>query len=130
MNTVPFNPNKFRPDQKKYAPVKEKKGLKTKKKPTGELELFKAIWILRPHVSEFSGEPIEQFAPIHFLHILPKKMYPHFRLVEKFIRLGTEDEHIMHHAIPRSEWTEPFKSKMELWENEAKEIYKQKHPNK
>lgn len=132
MNTKPFDPNKFRPRPKQFSPVKEKKGLKTKKKVTGELELFQAIWAVRKHVSHFSGEQIQEFAPVHFMHILSKakNKYPLFKLYPKNIVLGTEDEHHAHHSIARSDWDPDFRKEIERLEVELKSEYEQKHPKK
>lgn len=119
-------------DPKKYSPVKEKKGITVKKKVTGELELFKAIWAVRKHVSHFSGEVIQDFAPLHFMHVLSKakNQYPHFKLYPKNIVLGTEDEHYLHHNVARSDWPEPFRKEIERLESELKSEYQQKHPTK
>lgn len=130
MNTKPFDPTRFNPQPKTFSPVKTPKPLKAKKKVTGELELFQALWAVRKHVSHFSGEQIQEFAPVHFMHILSKKLYPHFRLHIKNIVLGTEDEHHMHHNIARSDWPEPFRKEIERLETELKAEYSQKHPNK
>lgn len=124
--------SKFSPQPKTFSEKKSPKPLKKTKKVTGELELFKAIWAVRKHVSHFSGEPIHDFAPVHFMHILPKgkNQYPHFKLYPKNIVLGTEDEHYQHHNVARSDWDEPFRKEIERLEAELKSEYKQKHPSK
>ena len=60
---------------------------------TGELEMFKDIWMNRPHVSQLSGRPISFFSVANFAHILSKKKYPYFRLNPDNIILLTMDEH-------------------------------------
>ena len=49
------------------------KAIKPKfKQPTGELELFKEVWLERPHVSELSGEKLYFFDINNFHHLLTK----------------------------------------------------------
>lgn len=60
---------------------------------SGELPLFKEIWIKRERVSFVSGKPIRTFHPIHFAHVLPKSIYPALRLTPNNIVLLTEEEH-------------------------------------
>jgi len=84
----------FRPDEKKYSQPKQKKGLKQKeRKPTGELALFKEIYLERGGVCEITGAKIE-FHPICFMHILSKGAYPRFRLYKKNIIMAIADIHI------------------------------------
>ncbi len=124
--------NTHKPDPKKFSAKKEAKPLRTKKKVTGELELFKEIWTERKHVSHFSGALIAEFDVEYFMHVLPKgkNQYPHFKLYKKNIVLGTRDEHYMHHNIPRSEWPANFRNEIERMETELKLEYSQKHPEK
>lgn len=79
-----------------------KSAIKTQRKTTGELALFRAIWATRPHRSEVSGDPLgDEFNICFFMHILCKKNYPRFRLYDKNIILGTKDEHTTYdHGIP------------------------------
>lgn len=69
-----------------------KSNLKTKRKPTGEMALFRAIWGVRPHVSFVSSKPVE-FAPITFAHALNKNKWSKFRYYDKNIVLLTPEEH-------------------------------------
>ena len=67
-------------DRADYKPYKFKQ-----REPTGEMDVFKAIWDERPHVSEISGKPLDkyegtEFFPNLFMHILDKKNYPKYRL--------------------------------------------------
>ena len=63
---------------------KPMKRLQRRRKPTGELKVFKEIWAERLHVSEISGRFLP--FPAHakwiwcFSHILPKGNYPELRL--------------------------------------------------
>lgn len=60
---------------------------------SGELPLFKEIWMIRKRVSFVSGIPIKEFHPIHFAHVVPKSTYPALRLTPNNIVLLTEEEH-------------------------------------
>ena len=64
-----------------------------KRKPTGELELFKEIWEERIHISFLSGTPIKYFDVKCFAHVLNKGKYPKFRLNKDNIVLLTPTEH-------------------------------------
>ena len=73
-----------------------------KRKPTGEMNLFKEIWNARPHVSEISGRNLEVFAgrmsmlfPNMFAHILDKKNYPNERNNPDNIMLVHPEEHTL-----------------------------------
>jgi hypothetical protein len=84
----------FRPDPKSYSQPKVKKGLTQKeRKPTGELAMFKEIYLERGGKCEITGKEIE-FHPIHFLHILSKGAYPRFRLKKENIIMAIEDIHL------------------------------------
>jgi hypothetical protein len=68
------------------------------RKKTGELQVFMEIWAERPHFSELSGRPLEQYASTAFFaslfaHILNKGMYPKFRLNKDNIVLLHPEEH-------------------------------------
>ena len=80
----------FHPYQKTFAQPKAKKPMKKVseknkdkktglKKPTGELAMFKAIFLELKGKCEITGNTIE-FHPISFAHILSKGAYPSFRL--------------------------------------------------
>ena len=62
------------------------------KKPTGEKALFEALWATREHVSFVSGLPVNPIAHT-FAHVLPKGLYPKFRLYDKNIVFLTPEEH-------------------------------------
>lgn len=73
---------------------KKKVGLKTQKKQTGELEIYKEIWNERPHKSEIDGTYLgEELQPIFFSHILSKGAYPSYRLDKRNIILKTPEQH-------------------------------------
>lgn len=88
-----FRP-RFVPDPKPEKVIKGKEPVKMKKKVTGEGALFKAIWETRPHKSFVSGEDLGKDGyPWMFAHVLPKKKYPDFRLLDRNIVLLTQEEH-------------------------------------
>jgi len=64
-----------------------------RRKITGELEVFKAIWATREHKSQISGETLGEFSVSYFSHILSKGAYGRFRLYPKNIILKTHKEH-------------------------------------
>lgn len=78
---------------KKAKPLK-RTAIKVKvPKPTGELKLFKEIWDEREHKSEVDGWPILKFDIWCFSHILPKGLYPKYRLKKENIILITASQH-------------------------------------
>lgn len=83
----------FNPDPKKYAQPKLKTGLKQKmKEPTGELKIFKEIFVERGGKCEITGEPI-QFSPECFMHVLNKNNFKRFRLYKRNIFMVVFDVH-------------------------------------
>ena len=65
-----------------------------KKKPTGELELFKEIWAERPHICTKCGKPLgATLKPIFFSHIKSKGAYPELRLMKTNIELVCAECH-------------------------------------
>lgn len=68
-----------------------------KRKAAREVDMFRDIYIDRPHVSQLSGLPL--LPPGHyqffwqFLHVLPKGSYPHYKLNPENILLGLPEEH-------------------------------------
>ena len=74
--------------------------LRTRRKKTGELELFTALYHERDGVSELSGRTL--YPPGHFLfhhqgsHLLPKGTYPDYRLDPRNI--------VMLHPIEHTKW--------------------------
>lgn len=119
-----------KPHPKTFSVKKQPKPLKKTKKVTGELEMFKDIWSRRPHRSQFSMTPIEEFDVRCFAHVLPKSMYKQFRLNPRNVKLITDDEHYMQTNIARSEWPKEFREWWEFHENELKNEYRQQHPTK
>jgi hypothetical protein len=131
-----FDHNRFRPDPKPLPKVKVKCDLKkaVKKKVTGEADLFREIWMKRPHVSEISGEPLgDEMCSWMFMHVLSKAQnkYPLFKLLPRNIILGTWEEHHIWDKAPRSEIiNDPkWKSMLDL-EKQLKEEYKLLTPKK
>src|SRR3990167_10654357 len=83
----------FRPDPKVYSQPKPPKGLKQKaKEPTGELTLFRIIFLERGGKCEITGHHIE-FHPGCFGHILSKGSHPKFRLYKKNIIMCLQEIH-------------------------------------
>lgn len=79
---------------KKKAYILKRGPLKQKRKPTGELDVFKSIWDERPHYSQISGKFLGDNLNVSFFsHILPKSHYKRFRLNKQNIVLKTEEEH-------------------------------------
>lgn len=59
-----------------------------KRKPSGELQLFKEIWSERPHYCVKCGKELrEPMKPIYFSHIKSKGAFPELRLVKENIEL-------------------------------------------
>lgn len=82
----------FNPDPKKYSQPKEKKPLSKNRKVTGELALFKEIFLKRGGRCEITGVQLI-FNPSCFIHVLSKGAYPKFRLKEDNIVLADENVH-------------------------------------
>lgn len=81
--------NRLRKGKEIISSIKPKK-----RKPTGEMDMFQAIWSERLHVSEVSGRPLgDVLKPVFFSHILTKAAYPRFRLNKDNVELVTPDEH-------------------------------------
>lgn len=68
--------------------VKVKKPISKVRKPTGEAELFKAIWIVRPHVCTNCRTALgDEIRTYFFAHIKSKGAHPELRLEPKNISL-------------------------------------------
>lgn len=67
--------------------------MKSKKKNSGELDLYVEIWAERPHVSFITGKPLGAFNICFFAHVLPKGTYPELRLLKENIILLLFAEH-------------------------------------
>lgn len=92
-------------------PLKKGKPLKTKRKATGELEVFKMIWEERPHICQVSGRQLTKDT-VHFSHILPKGAFPRYRLLKENIWL-------VHHEI-HDEWERGSRSQPKFAQKLAK----------
>lgn len=117
---------RFRPDPKPVPVIKGKKQLDKARKPTGEQPFFKTIWNTRPHRSFVSDVFLGQDArPWNFAHVLPKKKYPEFRLLDRNIVLLTQEEHQEWDQGLRADLQkDPRWSRMFELEAELKELYK------
>lgn len=66
------------------------------RKPTWEAKMFKEIRDERPHVSQISWVYIDEPKSRCFAHIVPKWMFPKYRLLKNNIMLvATIEEHAM-----------------------------------
>lgn len=115
--------NKDKP-KKVYKQLK-RTPLSYKRKPTGELELFKIMWEnMKEHKSFINGEPIYTFNVRNFAHVLAKakNKFPKFKLYEDCIKLLTFDQHDKWDNGSREdlrklpEWDKMFKLEAELIE--------------
>lgn len=64
-----------------------------KRKPSGEKAIFEEIWNEREHNCYVCGCTIAEPRAINFSHLLPKGMYPEFRLDKNNIVLLCADDH-------------------------------------
>lgn len=104
-----FN-RRFCKDFREEKPVKDtslkaktplrKTPLKTKRKATGEMELFKALWEKRKHRCFVTGQKLE-FSPSIFFHILGKGAFPGYRLNPSNIIFVNAEYHTDWHTIGR-----------------------------
>jgi len=90
-----------------------RKGLKkgTKRKPTGELELFKKIYEERGPYSQVAPYEYVKFDIRCFSHLLSKQSYPSLRLEPENIVIKTPKQHDMWHnqyhklkGLPEWQW--------------------------
>ena len=114
--------NKDKP--KKVYTIK-KTPLSYKRKPTGELELFKFMWDnMKEHKSFINGEHIYKFNVRNFAHVLAKAQnkFPKFKLYEDCVKLLTFEQHDKWDNGSREdlrklpEWDKMFKLEAELIE--------------
>lgn len=103
--------------------ISVKSRFKNRRKPTGELSLFKAIWETRPHLCQVSGVKLHQFDIRMFSHLLAKGAYPSFRLYEKNIWLVHPDIHHQWEFKAHSELPSIFAEKLKLKEELKREYY-------
>lgn len=78
-----------------YFTQKPRKKMKPRspKNKSGQAALFKHIWESRPHSCEVCGTRIEEATASNFSHLLPKGMYPDFKLREDNIVIKCRDCH-------------------------------------
>jgi hypothetical protein len=81
-------------------PVKKKKPVKTFKKPTGELAMFKEIWEEREHICNKCRTDLGDEPNIgYFSHIKSKGAHPNLRLIKTNVELLCLDcHHIWDHG--------------------------------
>lgn len=86
----------FRPDPKPDRVIKTEV-YKYKKQATGEAEVFKKIWLTRPHVCSNCKVGLGKEAKAsYFAHVISKKKEPKLRLVESnIILLCTYCHHLL-----------------------------------
>ena len=116
--------------------------MKTRYQATGELPLFKWIWITSQKSSWLSGRSLSSLEGSDrwvncFGHVLNKKKYPHFRLYWGNIRLLHPDSHhIIDHGTldDRISYSQRVKEadfgKWDTLEEELKELYSNVFPDK
>lgn len=75
----------------------KRKPIKKKRKPTGEKQVFQALWEKREHKSFISGLNVKPIANT-FAHVLSKKQFPKLRLNERNIVFLTAREHHLYDA--------------------------------
>lgn len=125
-------PLKRTPLKKKAYTIK-RTPIKYKRKPTGELEVFKSIWAERPHFSQVSGKFLGDDLNVSFFsHILPKSHYKRFRLNKQNIVLKTEEEHFLWETqswklkdIPEWKWVFELKQSLKEKYNNG-DIFREK----
>lgn len=66
---------------------------KVKRKPTGELEMFKDIWSERPHICVKCGKYLAEMNVRYFSHIKSKGAFPELRLDKNNIEILCVDCH-------------------------------------
>lgn len=126
-----YIPNSFRPDPKPEKIIKPKKAFTYKRKPTGELELFKKLFDERNSSSEITGEYLGEFNVSYMAHILPKgkNKYPHFKLNSENICIMNLMQHNnwdgMRSKCNGPEWASLYKK-----ESELKKLYSELYPSK
>lgn len=111
---------------KGHEPIKEKPFRvmeQMKRKPTGELVLFEAIWKSRPHVCQVTDQPIKHFSVSCFMHVLSKGAYPKFRLFDRNILLVMPDVHDKYDCGDRSD---PMFEKVRKLHDELVQLYYKK----
>ena len=93
-----------------------------KRKPTGELQVFKNIWNSRPHICQVTDTLIRRFDVRCFSHCAPKSVYEEGRLDEENIWLVQPEIHEEWETTDKSD--PKFKLKLEHREK-MKEKYQQ-----
>lgn len=71
--------------------------MESKRKPTGEAAVFRAIWNERPHQCEVCEVEIHEPTASNFSHLLPKNAYPDLQLVKRNIRIKCDGCHKLWH---------------------------------
>ncbi len=105
-----YREEKLQKYKEKLAAKKEYTGINQVSEKQKEIDrldekFYKEIWRTRPHVSEVSGADLPARMERWFMsHILPKKLYPHYRHNPENILLMTKAEHTMwDHGIPHGD---------------------------
>jgi len=101
--------------------VRKASSLSTKRKPTGEKEVFRRIWESREHKCLTCGVYISEARAINFSHLLPKGKYPEYRLDERNIVLQCGDCHTRWHNYGKEmrevkKWKPFFRRYDDLWD--------------
>jgi len=115
-----------KPIKRSYPIKNNRKPIGKKKKVTGELAFFLALWEVRPHVSFISGEHLEEFSVMYMSHVLPKGTYKKYRLFSRNLVFMTAEEHYQYHnnlhlCKEDKKWDKFF----ELFDELKREYYKE-----
>lgn len=106
--------------------------LSTKRKPSGERELFIELWAKCGGKSEVSKKPLlpPEHSQFHFQgsHLLPKGRYPDYRLDPRNIVMMTVHEHTQWHESPASIANDPKWKHIIIRARTLKAEAEQKHP--
>ena len=107
--------------------VRKASTLSTKRKATGEKEVFKEIWDERPHECYICGVFINEARAINFSHALPKGKFPEFRLRKDNIFIKCAECHMRWHTWGKelrtsAKWGKFFTRYDKLYEESYKKV--------
>lgn len=115
----------FNPDPKKYSNPKlpkevkkvsdKNKGENGFKKPTGELAVFKEIYVEQKGCCKITGKKID-FHPDCFMHILSKGAYPNFRLYKKNIWFVEDEIHYLYDNSSQEKLLQHYPGAIKIYE--------------
>lgn len=107
--------------------IKKASTLSTKRKPTGEKEVFRRIWDAADGNAKCltCGTAITEGRAINFSHLLPKGKYPEYRLDKRNIVLQCSGCHMKWHMYgselrEHRKWNQFFLRYDDLWDEANK----------